>query len=116
MNDFDRMIARHGILELRGESIEILQVNLGLKCNQQCRHCHLDASPDRTERMEWPVMESVLDVAEHSRCSLVDLTGGAPELNPHFRRLVACLREKGLTVQVRTNLTILGGCPRIAEG
>lgn len=107
MNDFDRVIARYGMTELRSETIDILQVSLGLKCNQQCRHCHLDASPDRTERMEWPTMERVLEAAENSRCSLVDLTGGAPELNPHFRRFVRSLREKGLAVQVRTNLTVL---------
>ena len=107
MNDFDRMIARHGMPALRSENIEILQVNLGLKCNQQCRHCHLEASPKRSEKMGWKVMEWVLEAVEWSRPSFVDLTGGAPELNPDFRRFVEALRRKERPVQVRTNLTVL---------
>jgi len=82
-------------------------VNLGLLCNQQCSHCHLEASPQRDEIMGWDVMELILEAARSARCQLVDLTGGAPELNPHFRRFVTALRQEGYSVQLRTNLTVL---------
>jgi radical SAM/Cys-rich protein len=107
MNDFERQIAgltQEGLYSLR---IETLQVNLGLCCNQRCVHCHLEASPDREEKMGWPVMERVLAAAKSSHCRLVDLTGGAPELNPDFRSYVEALRHAGIRVQVRTNLTVL---------
>ncbi len=107
MNDFETEIAKLGHKGLRSRKIEILQVNLGLQCNQQCIHCHLEASPLRTEMMEWPVIELVLEAARHSRCQLVDLTGGAPELNPHFSRFIKALRKECHQVQVRTNLTVL---------
>ncbi|MGZ3598140.1 MAG: arsenosugar biosynthesis radical SAM (seleno)protein ArsS [Syntrophales bacterium] len=107
MNAFEKELSRRGHEGLLSQEIEILQVNVGLKCNQQCLHCHLEASPGRVEMMEWPVMERVLKAAESSRCRLVDLTGGAPELNPHFRPFVEALRQRNHNVQVRTNLTIL---------
>jgi radical SAM/Cys-rich protein len=103
MNDFEKEIAG-GLYSLQ---IDILQANLGLRCNQRCNHCHLEASPQRTEMMDWPVMELILEAAKNTNCQLVDLTGGAPEINPHFRRFVTALRQEGLTVQVRTNLTVL---------
>ncbi len=107
MNDFEKQVAKNGGEGLHSSEIETLQVNLGLKCNQQCTHCHLEASPKRKEMMEWPTMERVLDAARKAHCQLVDLTGGAPELNPHFCRFVDALRQEGLPVQVRTNLTVL---------
>ena len=107
MNDFEGKIAKLGYHGLQGQGIEILQVNLGLRCNQQCMHCHLEASPLRTEMMKWPVMELVLEAAKRSHSRLVDLTGGAPELNPHFSRFIKALRQEGYQVQVRTNLTVL---------
>jgi radical SAM/Cys-rich protein len=107
MNDFERQIAEIGRAGLHSLKIETLQVNLGLRCNQQCNHCHLEASPRRKEKMEWPTMEMVLEAARSVRLRLVDLTGGAPELNPHFRRFVEALRKDHLPVQVRTNLTVL---------
>jgi len=108
LNQFEKNIsAQTGDRGLLGEAIETLQVNLGLKCNQQCLHCHLECSPDRSETMEWPVMEHILKAIDASNCRLVDLTGGAPELNPHFRRFIAALTEKDCHVKVRTNLTIL---------
>lgn len=103
MNDFEKVIA-DGLYSLR---IDILQANLGLRCNQQCVHCHLEASPQRTEVMDWSVMELILEAAKSTKCQLVDLTGGAPELNPNFCRLIEALRKNGHEVQVRTNLTIL---------
>jgi radical SAM/Cys-rich protein len=108
MNDFEKRIAaQHGHEGLFSDTIETLQVNIGLKCNQRCRHCHLECSPERPERMEWPVMELILHAIETSHCRLVDITGGAPELNPSFRRFVTALRENGYLVQVRTNLAVL---------
>ncbi len=107
MNDFEKKI--DGVTEdgLRCLNVEILQLNLGLKCNQQCHHCHLEAAPHRKEMMDWPIMEQVLKAAKEIQAHLVDLTGGAPELNPHFRRFLMALREKSFSVQVRTNLTVL---------
>ncbi len=107
MNDFERQIAEVSGEGLHSLKVKTLQVNLGLQCNQQCNHCHLEASPQRKETMEWPTIELVLEAARSLRCQLVDLTGGAPELNPSFRRFIAALRQEGLSVQVRTNLTVL---------
>ncbi len=107
MNHFERGIAGQASDGLYSFTIEALQVNLGLRCNQRCTHCHLEASPDRGEEMGWPVMEEVLTAARASRCALADLTGGAPELNPDFRPFVEALRHAGVRVQVRTNLTVL---------
>ncbi|MBI5116029.1 arsenosugar biosynthesis radical SAM protein ArsS [Candidatus Poribacteria bacterium] len=107
MNDFETRIETLTGNPLYSNKIETLQVNLGLRCNQQCRHCHVSASPRRTEMMEWPTIRLVLDTAENLQYKLVDLTGGAPELNPHFHRFVEALRRHGLPVQVRTNLTVL---------
>jgi len=106
-NLFEEKIASITGEGLFSEGIKIVQVNLGLRCNQACSHCHVDASPQRTERMEWPTMERILDTAETLRPSLVDLTGGAPELNPSFRKFVTALHRKGYSVQVRSNLTVL---------
>lgn len=107
MNDFENHIAGMSSNGLRSLKVEALQVNLGLRCNQQCTHCHLEASPSRTEMMEWSIMELVVEAARRANCQLVDLTGGAPELNPYFRRFVRVLRQGGHQVQVRTNLTVL---------
>ena len=106
-NDFEKQIGQITGGGLHSRKIEILQINLGLRCNQQCLHCHLNASPHRTEMMEWPVMELALHAAANSGSRLVDLTGGAPELNPNFCRFIEALRKNGHAVQVRTNLTVL---------
>ncbi len=107
MNDFEKRISEVSSEGLHSLKVKTLQVNVGLQCNQQCHHCHLEASPQRKETMEWRIMEMVLEAARSLRCELVDLTGGAPELNPSFRRFVAALRRESLSVQVRTNLTVL---------
>lgn len=107
MNDFEQRIAPYTGHGLRSTGIDTIQVNLGLRCNQRCAHCHLGASPGRTEMMDWSTMSLVLEAAAAIRCRLVDLTGGAPELNRHFRRFVESLRSQGRGVQVRTNLTVL---------
>jgi len=107
VNEFEKQIAEISGGGLHSLNIETLQVNLGLLCNQQCSHCHLEASPQRDEIMGWDVMELILEAARSARCQLVDLTGGAPELNPHFRYFVEALRREGHQVKVRTNLTVL---------
>jgi len=107
MNDFEKQIAEVSSEGLHSLKVKTLQVNVGLQCNQQCNHCHLESSPQRKEMMEWPTMELVLKAAGSVRCQLVDLTGGAPELNPSFRHFIVALRQEGLSVQVRTNLTVL---------
>ena len=107
MNDFEKQLTEMGSDGLHSLDIETLQVNLGLRCNQQCSHCHLEASPQRRETMDWPIMELVLEAARSANCQLIDLTGGAPELNPHFRPFIRVLRQEGREVQVRTNLTVL---------
>ena len=84
-----------------------LQANLGYRCNQACLHCHVAASPKRTEMMSWATMETLLAFAEAQGIGQFDLTGGAPELNPDFRRLVVAARERGIAVIDRCNLTIL---------
>ena len=106
-NRFETRLASGAGGGLRAAGISTVQANVTLRCNQQCRHCHLACSPQRTEEMDWPTMQLVLDVARRSGCSLVDLTGGAPELHEQFTRFVLALRQGGYAVQVRTNLTVL---------
>ena len=89
------------------ERLDTLQVNLGYRCNQSCLHCHVNASPQRTETMDGDTADLVLQVLERRRVGTLDLTGGAPELNAHFRRLVAGARALGVRVIDRCNLTIL---------
>jgi len=92
---------------LRRRRLETLQVNLGYRCNQSCVHCHVNAGPGRTEEMGGDVIDLVIEVLERRRIARLDVTGGAPELNPHFRRLVAAARDMGVHVMDRCNLTIL---------
>ena len=92
-------IARRGV--------HTLQVNLGYVCNQTCQHCHVNAGPNRTESMDAETVDAVINALTASKASTLDLTGGAPELNPHFRRLVRAAREAGVRVIDRCNLTIL---------
>ncbi|MGZ8259011.1 MAG: arsenosugar biosynthesis radical SAM (seleno)protein ArsS [Caldimonas sp.] len=87
--------------------LETLQVNLGYRCNQSCLHCHVNAGPNRTETMAGETVDLVLDVVRARGIGTLDLTGGAPELNEHFRRLVVAAREEGVRVIDRCNLTIL---------
>lgn len=104
---FDENLAAHR-LELRAaESIDTLQVNVGKLCNQACRHCHVDASPKRTEIMTRQTAEQVLDAVRKYAISTLDITGGAPELNPSFRYLVAESKKAGAKVLVRHNLTVM---------
>ncbi|MDX1811890.1 MAG: arsenosugar biosynthesis radical SAM protein ArsS [Gammaproteobacteria bacterium] len=88
-------------------TLEILQVNLGYRCNQQCLHCHVNASPKRKENMGKQTIEQVIQFLKTSKIKTLDLTGGAPEMNPHFKELVVAARELGVHVMDRCNLTIL---------
>jgi len=92
---------------IRRRSLETLQVNLGYKCNQSCLHCHVAASPQRTEMMDGDTIAQVIEVLRARAVSTLDLTGGAPELNEHFRPLVRQSRKLGVRVIDRCNLTIL---------
>ena len=92
---------------LRRASLDTLQVNLGYKCNQSCLHCHVNAGPNRTEMMDADTVDLLLAVLRERGVKTLDLTGGAPELNPQFRRLVRAARAMGMKVIDRCNLTIL---------
>jgi radical SAM/Cys-rich protein len=94
---------------LRRRRLETLQVNLGYRCNQACLHCHVAAAPTRTEQMSQKTVEDVLAVLARLNIATLDLTGGAPELNPHFRHIVQNARSLGVRVIDRCNLTVLEG-------
>jgi radical SAM/Cys-rich protein len=116
--DFDQMLSRHGLGSLTRAKATALQVNVGKLCNQACHHCHVDAGPARSERMERATAERVLELLAHSPAvRTVDLTGGAPELNGNFRILVEGGRRAGREVMVRCNLTVMfePGMERLGE-
>ncbi|MBM4341557.1 MAG: radical SAM/Cys-rich domain protein [Deltaproteobacteria bacterium] len=92
---------------IRRTHLEILQVNLGYQCNQRCIHCHVNAGPERTEVMDQSTIDQVITFLASSDLRHLDLTGGAPEINPHFRHLVRSAREMGIHVIDRCNLTVL---------
>ena len=104
--DFDEKMAEHGIV-LRASTVRTLQVNLGKVCNQACKHCHVDAGPARTESMTAETIEQVVEKVARYRFETVDITGGAPELNPLFRSLVTRVAAMGSRVVVRHNLTVM---------
>ena len=106
MNNFDQAVREVLGAGLESAVVQTIQVNLGLVCNLSCRHCHVEASPHRNESMTWETMQSLLRLTEALPEARVDLTGGAPELNPNFRPLLDALLEQGHQVQVRTNLTV----------
>ena len=91
-NEFDERVAEATGGPLCAEKVSIVQVNVGLVCNQQCVHCHVAASPRRREQMSRETMQHVLDVAGRVGCTLLDVTGGAPEIHPEFRWFVATAR------------------------
>jgi len=107
MRDTFPLLVQSDFPALRRNRLETLQANLGYRCNQSCVHCHVAASPKRTEEMSWETMEVMLRFAAQQAIQTLDLTGGAPELNPHFRRLVTEARRRKLRVIDRCNLTIL---------
>lgn len=105
-HDFQAHVASHGV-DLSPRSIETLQINLTKRCNQACRHCHVDASPARTESLAETGIDTVLALLDrHPGIRTLDLTGGAPELHPRFRDLVRSAVGRGRHVMVRHNLTV----------
>ena len=104
---FKASLAQARLYPLRTTGVDILQINVGKKCNQTCRHCHVDAGPDRTEVMPRNVLEQCLEVLSTTDIPTIDITGGAPELHPDFRELVQRARAMGKHVMDRCNLTIL---------
>ena len=109
---FRDRLADAGLFPLRPTQIDIFQINVGKMCNQVCRHCHVDAGPDRKEIMTRETMQQCLDALANTNIPTVDLTGGAPEMNPNFRWFVDELRRLGRHVIVRCNLTIIVANPK----
>ena len=107
MRDTWPLLDRIRFPTIRRGRLDTLQVNVGYRCNQSCVHCHVGASPHRTEEMTGDVVDVVLEFLKRTRVATLDVTGGAPELNPHFRRLVSAARDIGVCVIDRCNLTIL---------
>jgi len=104
---FEDVLASRGLHPLKATGIEVLQINVGKLCNQTCRHCHVDAGPDRQERMSRDIAELVIRRLAESDIPTLDVTGGAPELNPNFRYLITEARDLGRRVIHRSNLTVL---------
>jgi radical SAM/Cys-rich protein len=105
--EFDEHLSANGLSLLETESIEVLQVNVGKLCNQTCAHCHVDAGPDRTESMSRETAGMVIELLRRHPIPTLDITGGAPELNPNFRFLVEEATSLGRHVVDRCNLTVL---------
>ena len=104
---FENKIEEIGLFPLKPTGIEIFQINVGYMCNMTCKHCHVDAGPDRQEIMTKETLQYCLDALKNSDIETVDLTGGAPEMNPHFRWFVDEVSKLGKHIIVRSNLTIL---------
>ena len=105
---FDAHLSKEGLPPLRRGRVATLQLNIGLRCNLACHHCHVESGPKRTERLDRRGIERVLDLLEKNpHVETLDITGGAPELHPDFRDLVRGARKLGRRVIDRCNLTIL---------
>src|SRR5918998_6801412 len=99
---FQQNLEKAGLFPLRPTNLEIFQVNMGKMCNQVCKHCHVDAGPDRKEIMTRETMDQCLDVLKrHEELKMVDITGGAPELNPLFHPFVEEIKKLNRHVMVR---------------
>ncbi len=104
---FSEKLKDIGLYPLKPISLDILQINLGKMCNQTCAHCHVDAGPDRKEIMTRETMQLCLEAIKKSSVNTIDLTGGAPEMNPRFQWFVEEIFKLGKKIIVRSNLTIL---------
>lgn len=107
LKPFDKVISENNLYPLTATGITILQVNLGRLCNQACRHCHVDAGPGRKEVMTRGIMQRCIEILRDGDIPTIDITGGAPEMNPNFMWFVEECHKRGRHVMVRTNLTIL---------
>jgi len=113
---FQQKLEQSGQFPLRSGAIEIFQINIGYMCNQVCKHCHVDAGPDRKEIMTHETMQQCLDVMERAKIKTLDITGGAPEMNPDFRWLVSEAHKRGVQeIIVRSNLTIFLANPKFND-
>lgn len=104
---FEAQLNQAGLYPLCATGITVFQINVGKLCNQTCRHCHVDAGPDRPEAMSLETAEQCIEALAKTDIPTVDITGGAPELNPHFRWLVEQSRQLGRHVMDRCNLSVL---------
>lgn len=104
---FSEQIKQAGFTSLKPSQISIFQLNIGKLCNQTCSHCHVDAGPDRTENMTRELLEKCVEIIAHPSITTVDITGGAPEMNPNFRWFVEACTALGKKVINRCNLTII---------
>jgi radical SAM/Cys-rich protein len=109
--EFSQKLTNAGLFPLTTKKLEIFQINLGKMCNQTCKHCHVDAGPTRKEIMSRETLLLALKALEKTTAHTVDLTGGAPEMNPHFRWFVEELSQLGRKTMVRCNLTIIRANP-----
>ena len=107
LDKFESKLDDIGLFPLKPTGIEIFQINVGYMCNMTCKHCHVDAGPDRKEIMTKETLQHCLDALMDSEIETVDLTGGAPEMNPHFRWFVDEVAKMDKQIIVRSNLTIL---------
>jgi len=106
LDPFRQTLARQALQLERGRTTT-LQINVGLLCNQSCRHCHLGAGPDRQENMSTETAEEVIAYAERSGFDIIDITGGAPELNPNIQTLIKQLYSLAPRLMIRSNLSVL---------
>ena len=108
LTPFDEKLKESGLFPLQPNQLEIFQINIGKMCNQTCKHCHVDAGPDRKEIMTRNTMQLCINIlAMHPQFTSVDLTGGAPEMNPDFRWFVEEISKLSRHIMVRCNLTII---------
>jgi radical SAM/Cys-rich protein len=107
IDPFPLALHRHGFERLERARLRELQINVGRLCNQACHHCHVDAGPKRTEIMSRATIDRIVRWAAQARIAAADVTGGAPELNPHFRYLMDGLKALGCALTSRCNLTVL---------
>ena len=103
---FEQAVAADGSAPLAAAGLQVLQINVGKRCNQACHHCHVDAGPDRVEMMPDALVDACLALLERSHIPTLDITGGAPELHPRFREIVTAATRLGRHVMDRCNLTI----------
>jgi radical SAM/Cys-rich protein len=111
ISSFDERLEECGLFPLTANGVEIFQINLGKMCNQTCKHCHVDAGPDRKEIMNKETMKFCLKALKKTGIPTIDLTGGAPEMNPNFKWFVSEAKKLNRHVMVRSNLTILVSKP-----
>ena len=102
----NRYFMKTSFPNIRKESIDTLQINIGYKCNQACKHCHVNSSPSRTEMMSEKILDLIPKIIKKFNIKTLDITGGAPEMNPNFKKLILSLKNQDINIIDRCNLTI----------